>query len=518
MITSDKISFHFINTATCSDCCFLFFRYYSVVYPLERKITIFKGKIMVFYVWFHAIVICLPDIFVYQLKPTPWGHLQCEDSWDSDQQGQAYLICFTILTIFGPLLITCLAYCFVWRAFRRSQKKVHVRSILKRAKHCSYLPHTSRTEARLFKMLFLMVFCFVVLWAPYVVYRFFKYFSPLKSPVSEYFLLTATWICKLQPIMDPLIYGYLNKTFRQSFHCTCPDGFRSETTASSTNDPYSSEPSGQDEDHQQPRTPPGGAEPQLPLTGSTQTAIKSLSIRGLYFQRDLQYSVNISPHDPNSNPLNVGLPSGGRVRHSEINGIQGINNTLEKQTSVIKTEAQTVLSEKRIRLSNFFKSRRKNRIRSSSSENHENGYFMTPDNTMCPLSYQNSHITPRSTYPQTRSNVWPDVTVVTSTTPTIYTTFSRSPHSSLVEPDVLLSTSISYPGDRPMSLPRKSGGQLPPLRPKDFCTGAEHNLTDKSIKPKRKRKKILSKRIEMKRLAHTKQETTVTQLPHVSRY
>ena len=86
---------------------------------------------------------------------------------------------------------------------------------LRRPKTVSYLPYASKTEIRLLKMLFFMVFCFVVLWSPLVVHWFLKYFDQDLS-LSEYFILTSEWFCRIQPVLDPIIYGYLNKQFRKS--------------------------------------------------------------------------------------------------------------------------------------------------------------------------------------------------------------------------------------------------------------------------------------------------------------
>ena len=184
---------------------------------------------MVFYVWFHATIICLPIIFVNKLQETDYG-LYCREEWSTLTEARVYLICYTLFTIICPLIVTCMAYCFVWRAFRNSQMKVNIMSAIRRAKQTSYLPYASKTEIRLLKMLFLMVFCFVTLWAPYVVHRFLIYMRH-ETPQSDYLILTAMWICKVQPVLDPLIYGYLNKQYKRSLfdicricsiQCTCP--------------------------------------------------------------------------------------------------------------------------------------------------------------------------------------------------------------------------------------------------------------------------------------------------------
>lgn len=193
---------------------------------------------MIIYTWFHSAVISLPRLFickVYEIRP---HQSVCDEQWDTLQQGQAYLVCYTLFTIFLPLLISCMAYVLVWRAFRISQRKVTVMNVLKRPKSASYVPYASKTEIRLLKMLFLMVFCFVILWAPQVVYLFIRYFDSDRV-LSEYFVYVALWVCKIQPVVDPIIYGYLNKHFRRSMrelvhHCSvqCSDMGIDETISS----------------------------------------------------------------------------------------------------------------------------------------------------------------------------------------------------------------------------------------------------------------------------------------------
>ena len=195
---------------------------------------------MVFYVWFHATIICLPSIFVNRVITSSDGKHYCREQWDTLLEARVYLGCYTTFTIICPLIVTSLAYCFVWRAFRSSQMKVNNMAVARKAKQTSYLPYTSKTEMRLLKMLFFMVFCFVTLWAPYVIHRFLTYMRHTQ-PQSDYLILTAYWICKVQPVLDPLIYGYLNKQFKTSlfdmcricsFQCTCPSDFGDENFSS----------------------------------------------------------------------------------------------------------------------------------------------------------------------------------------------------------------------------------------------------------------------------------------------
>ncbi len=164
----------------------------------------------------------------------------CDEAWSSDTQAQVYLVCYTTLTMFAPLILTSTSYCFVWRAFRVSQRRVNVMNTLKRPKTASYLPYASKTEIRLLKMLFFMVFCFVVLWSPLVVHWFLKYFKT-DLVLSEYLILTNEWFCRIEPVLDPIIYGYLNKQFRKSLRdmlrvCSQCSAYYSTNTHISTGD------------------------------------------------------------------------------------------------------------------------------------------------------------------------------------------------------------------------------------------------------------------------------------------
>ena len=121
---------------------------------------------------------------------------------------------------------------------------------LRRPKTVTYLPYASKTEARLLKMLFFMVFCFVVLWSPLVVYWFLKDFNQ-DLRLSEYFILTSEWFCRIQPVLDPIIYGYLNKEFRKNLRdmlrvcsqCSLyyATDIRMSTISGENNTPYSSD-------------------------------------------------------------------------------------------------------------------------------------------------------------------------------------------------------------------------------------------------------------------------------------
>lgn len=200
-------------------------RYYSVVYPLERKLSLFKGAMMVAYTWTHAVLISLPKLFVAGVSPVT----SCVEQWPSRQQAQIYLVIYMSLTIFAPLLLTCVAYYLVWRGFRSSHRRVNIKgsSGPRRNKPGSAnMAQAAVRERRLMHTLLLMVTCFVALWAARVVSLFMRFFST--AALSEYFVLTAFWISKIEPVVDPIIYGYLNKHFRKhlrelirvcSIHC-----------------------------------------------------------------------------------------------------------------------------------------------------------------------------------------------------------------------------------------------------------------------------------------------------------
>ena len=267
----------------------ILFRYYCVVYPLEKKITMFKGKLMIFYVWFHAAIICLPVVFVNKIIKDDDGKKYCFEQWTSVTAARAYLVCYTLFTILCPLVVTCVAYIFVWIAFKSSQKKVKIVSCRKN-RHTSN--PASKTELRLLKMLFFMVSCFVVLWAPYVIFRFLVHLRKTE-PLSDYFILAGTWVCKVQPVLDPLIYGYLNKQFKRNLcdicrmwtiQCTCPSDVTEGALSSYYGEDLDSSISERPIDQQPLKREPSDSQiiPVLKPESKFSTALKSLNESEVY--------------------------------------------------------------------------------------------------------------------------------------------------------------------------------------------------------------------------------------------
>lgn len=186
--------------------------------------TLFKGKVMITWVWLHSIVICLPHLFVSKLHFSTFydsPRRVCEEVWVNKTDGRIFWSLYIVLTVFGPLLLTVTAYILIWRAFRRSQKRI--------CEGNNNGSQTTKNELHLLKMMALMLACYVVFWAPFIVAQFILHFK--SSPPPLYLILTAAWFARLESVLDPILYGYLNKDFRngltsslRSCPCHCLNG------------------------------------------------------------------------------------------------------------------------------------------------------------------------------------------------------------------------------------------------------------------------------------------------------
>ncbi|CAD5121443.1 unnamed protein product [Dimorphilus gyrociliatus] len=202
--------------------------------------TLFKGKIMVTWVWFHSIVICLPHLFVSKLRFSTFydsPRKVCEEAWNSKTDGRIFWTLYTILTVFGPLLLTVTAYILIWRTFRLSQKRI--------CEGNNNASQTTKNELHLLKMMALMLVCYVIFWAPFIAAQFILHFKC--SPPPLYLILTAAWFARLESVLDPILYGYLNKDFRngltsslRSCPCSCLNGGHGQLPPAQQNH-YSSE-------------------------------------------------------------------------------------------------------------------------------------------------------------------------------------------------------------------------------------------------------------------------------------
>ncbi|KAM3861175.1 G-protein coupled receptor 176 [Diretmus argenteus] len=190
-------------------------RYYSVLYPLERKISDARSRDLVIYIWVHAVVVSLP-VFAVTNVTDVYVTTSCSDAHAHSLGHMVYVLVYNITTVILPLALVFLFMVLIRRALSASQKKKVIIAALRTPQNSISIPYVSQREAELHATLLAVVLAFSACSAPYgalVVYRTILARSE-ELPVLLY--LTAIWLPKVSLLTNPLLFLTVNRSVRHS--------------------------------------------------------------------------------------------------------------------------------------------------------------------------------------------------------------------------------------------------------------------------------------------------------------
>lgn len=190
-----------------------FCRYYSVLYPLERKISDAKSRELVMYIWAHAVVASVP-VFAVTNVADVYAMSTCTEVWSNSLGHLVYVLVYNITTVIVPVATVFLFLILIRRALSASQKKKVVIAALRTPQNTISIPYASQREAELHATLLSMVMVFILCSVPYatlVVYQ-----TVLNAPdTSVFLLLTAIWLPKVSLLANPVLFLTVNKSVRK---------------------------------------------------------------------------------------------------------------------------------------------------------------------------------------------------------------------------------------------------------------------------------------------------------------
>ncbi|XP_005737356.1 G-protein coupled receptor 176 [Pundamilia nyererei] len=190
-------------------------RYYSVLYPLERKISDARSRDLVIYIWVHATVVSLP-VFAVTNVTDVYVTSSCSNDPARSLSHMVYVLIYNITTVILPLALVFLLMLLIRRALSASQKKKVIIAALRTPQNSISIPYVSQREAELHVTLLAVVLAFSACSAPYGALVFYRTIlaDAKELPVSLY--LTALWLPKVSLLTNPLLFLTVNRSARHS--------------------------------------------------------------------------------------------------------------------------------------------------------------------------------------------------------------------------------------------------------------------------------------------------------------
>lgn len=203
------------NSLFAEMICVLVSRYYSVLYPLERKISDARSRDLIIYMWVYAAVASAP-VFAVTNVTDVYVTSSCSDDPARSLGHMVYVLIYNVAAVILPLALVFLFMLLIRRALSASQKKKVIIAALRTPQNSISIPYVSQREAELHATLLAVVLAFSACSAPYgalVVYR--TILADTKElPISLY--LTALWLPKVSLLTNPLLFLTVNRSARHS--------------------------------------------------------------------------------------------------------------------------------------------------------------------------------------------------------------------------------------------------------------------------------------------------------------
>lgn len=190
-------------------------RYYSVLYPLERKISDARSRDLVIYIWVHAVVASLP-VFAVSNVTDVYATSSCSADHARSLGHMAYVLIYNVTTVILPLGLVFLLMLLIRRALSASQKKKVIIAALRTPQNSISIPYVSQREAELHATLLAVVLAFTVCSAPYGVLVVYRTLLMDAADLPPALALTALWLPKLSLVTNPLLFLTVNRSARHS--------------------------------------------------------------------------------------------------------------------------------------------------------------------------------------------------------------------------------------------------------------------------------------------------------------
>lgn len=188
-------------------------RYYSVLYPLERKISDAKSRDLVIYMWVHGVVASAP-VFAVTNVTDVYSTALCSDGRSRSLGHLVYVVAYNVSTVILPLAVVFFFMALIRRALSASQKKKVIIAALRTPQNSISIPYVSQREAELHAMLLSMVLTFMACSVPYAALVVCRSLLDV-SEVSAFLLLTAVWLPKVSLLANPLFFLTVNGSVRR---------------------------------------------------------------------------------------------------------------------------------------------------------------------------------------------------------------------------------------------------------------------------------------------------------------
>lgn len=173
-------------------------------------------------IWILALTLLIPWAVVFEVTSSEeYGIALCIEMWENDFHAKVYFVLANFICCYClPLVLICITNLVIWRHVsnrkvpHNSASSKSIQNMHRKAKH------------GVIKMLAIVTLLFCLSWLPlYIIVmrnRLADELSDWESNLLDSLMPFAQWLGSWNSSINPIIYAFLNKKFRQMFESLLP--------------------------------------------------------------------------------------------------------------------------------------------------------------------------------------------------------------------------------------------------------------------------------------------------------
>ncbi|KAG7202750.1 hypothetical protein KM043_009921 [Ampulex compressa] len=207
----------YVLTATAID------RYHAICHPLSYcRTTSKRSKVMVCISWVLAVVLCIPQLFIFSYQEVRPGVWDCWATFDLPYGQRAYVTCYSVTIFLLPFVVLVYTYTGICIGIWRSNKVSDAVDVKKGSKGVNFLqrsqsPFISKAMIKTVKQTIAVISLYVITSLPFIACELWATWDP--QAASSPFLSSATFtildlLNSLTSSVNPWIYLSFNYELR----------------------------------------------------------------------------------------------------------------------------------------------------------------------------------------------------------------------------------------------------------------------------------------------------------------
>ncbi|XP_066258859.1 QRFP-like peptide receptor [Euwallacea similis] len=217
-------------------------RYYAIVHPVKSKYmcTLSQAKTIILVIWIISIVMAIPTLILWHLfrVGVVQEHFWCVRNSSKESLWIFHELYMLIVILVIPFSIMTYSYtficCEVWKIMEQRRIMCNHRSLMQKSSNDDFRPKENkkiRSEVKncrddntmvkqVIYMLVTVVILFAVCWTPILIDNIltaYKVLDEQRIGFTKYMLSTFHLMSYFNSCINPIIYGFMSKTFRESF-------------------------------------------------------------------------------------------------------------------------------------------------------------------------------------------------------------------------------------------------------------------------------------------------------------